>query len=92
MSEASNVTEQLLAFRKKLEQMFKDLRIVLDVSICAYTLAAALPFEGNPELSTLIRYHIMLDIDQQMRAVSRMVEALGGKTEYTEEQTSAPAS
>ena len=78
------VNEQLMAFRKKLEDVFKELRITLDVSIIAYTIAECTTGECNDELATLIRYHVMMGIDKQIQAVSRMIEALGGTTEYTE--------
>jgi hypothetical protein len=80
------VNEQVLAFRKRLEGIFDELHIVLDVSIVCYTVAGCLNGDCNPELSTLIRHHVMMGIDEQMGAVSRMVEALGGETEYTEEE------
>lgn len=87
-----DVNEQFLALRKKLEDIFDDLHIVLDVSIVCYSAADCVNFEFNHELSTLIRCHVMIGIDEQMRAVSRIVESLGGKTEYTEEKPSAAAS
>jgi hypothetical protein len=86
------VNEQLIAFRKQLKDIFDELHIVLDVSIVSYAAADCINFEFNHELATLLRVHVTCGIDEQMRAISRMVEALGGETEYTEnEPPSVPA-
>jgi hypothetical protein len=87
------INEQLMTIRKRLEDVFYELHIVLDVSIVCYTVAESINGDCNPELSTVLRHHVMMGVDQQMRAVSRMIEALGGKTEYTEgeEPISVPA-
>jgi hypothetical protein len=82
-----DVSEQLTAMRKQLKTIFDELHIVLDVSIICYSAAGGVNFEFSPELATLLRVHVTCGIDDQMRAISRMVEALGGKTEYTEDET-----
>src|SRR4051812_43496001 len=67
----------------KLIVVFDKLCVVRDTAITCVTAAESFQFEGIDQLAKVIHNHIMLDVDEQLRAVTTCIELLGGSTEYS---------
>jgi hypothetical protein len=73
----------LQKLHEKLETVFHDLQLIRHTAVTCVTTARAHKWEEAQELADVIHHHIMLDVDDQLRAVTTCIEMLGGHTEYS---------
>jgi len=78
-------TEQYLhTIRMRLEDAFAYLKIARHASVVCIAASKQTSTDCDEEVATLLFNVVSHHIDMQMRAISTIVEELGGRTEFTE--------
>ena len=70
---------------EKLKEVFDDLMVIRDTAVTCVTTARAKQWDEADGLATVIHNHIVVDIDDQLRAVTTCIEMFGGKTDYSDD-------
>jgi hypothetical protein len=76
----SNDSEMTL--RDHFEETFREIQVIHSASIVCREACKSSNLECGPELATTIQHSIVLPLDELL---GKIIELLGGKTEFTEE-------
>jgi len=76
--------QQLIMIRMRLEDAFAFLKIAHHASVVCIAASRQTSTDCDEEVATILFNVVSHHIDRQMRAISSIVEELGGRTEFTE--------
>jgi hypothetical protein len=81
--------QKLVRLRSRLEDMFRELYLIHDVMVVCGATCDAESADLDPEVSHVLRRCGADKLYGQMKALTNIIEFLGGRTEFTEQQEAA---
>lgn len=75
--------DELIAMRRRLEEVFTELSLVLGVTSICSAAAACQGSDVDPDIATVLRRCASDIIYQQMQKLTPIIEQLGGETELS---------
>ena len=86
---ALNVEEKLVSIRDRLEAIFTQLHITLDVCITCHKALDVQNIEQNESVANVLRRCGSDRLYEQLEELTKIVEELGGRTRLTDDEENA---
>ena len=81
-----NSEQQLVGLRGRLEEIFRSLSLVRDIAVVCGRACDAVSSDTDAEVSHVLRRCGTDELHTQMKVLTEIIELLGGRTEFCEEQ------